>query len=194
MPGGHLLSEDRKRGGLPHEVPGRPAPAQKKKNGPAKSRTTQKTACALPNYAVQCCQGELKGQDMGDGRPPCPYAGESTSHTAEFLRHAHYTGNPRVLQGEISDGSVCWIGLCRDYHTCTAFLLAPTGAAPGGRGSPPPGGFCWGPRGAVLRRRFQAFHPRPRGMPGGESGSGGYIKTARQETIRRAVFHRQQKK
>lgn len=163
------------------------------KNGPERSGPG-KNCLPIPKSYSTIVTRRIKGGTWRAGTSPRPYAGDATSHTAEFLRHAHYTGNPRVLQGEISDGSVCWIGLCRDYHTCTAFLFAPTGAAPGGRGSPPPGGFCWGPRGAVLRRRFQAFHPRPRGMPGGESGSGGYIKTARQETIRRAVFHRQQKK
>ena len=77
---------------------------------------------------------------MRDGRPPCPYAGDDTSHTAEFLRHPHYNETSPFLQGEIFHGLVCCIGLCRDYPTLHSSFVRPGRSAQGaGRGIPPLG-------------------------------------------------------
>ena len=79
-----------------------------------------------------------KGQDMEDGHPPCPYAGDGTSHTAGLLRHSHYTGTFPVLQGEICDG------LCVLYRAVQGSLylhssfIRPNRASSARGGTPPP--------------------------------------------------------
>lgn len=77
----------------------------------------KKTARKRPGHGKNClpiihsCSTirarRIKGGTWRAGTSPRPYAGDATSHTAEFLRHAHYTGNPRFLQGGNFRGWVC---------------------------------------------------------------------------------------
>ena len=108
----------------------------------------KKTARKRPGHGKNClpiihsCSTirarRIKGGTWRAGTSPRPYAGDATSHTAELLRHAHYTGNPRFLQeGNSGRGSVCCIRAVQDHHTCTALLFASTETAQGAGTVPP---------------------------------------------------------
>lgn len=115
---------------------------------PERRRENRKTARQGPDRRKNCLRfakscstiraRRIKGGTWRAGTSPRPYAGDATSHTAELLRHAHYTGNPRFLQeGNSGRGPVCYIRAVQDHHTCTALLFASTETAQGAGTVPP---------------------------------------------------------
>ena len=72
---------------------------------------------------------------------PRPYAGAVTSHTAEFLRHPHYTDNRPAFQGRVyGNGPVSYLMRCREQTTLHRFYLSRREAQRGPGTFPPPAG------------------------------------------------------
>lgn len=115
---------------------------------PERRRENRKTARQGPDRRKNCLRfakscstiraRRIKGGTWRAGTSPRPYAGDATSHTAELLRHAHYTGNPRFLQEGNSRSWACVL-----YQGCagSSYLHSPfvrlNGNRPGAGTVPP---------------------------------------------------------
>ncbi len=109
------------------------------KNGPEWSGPG-KNCLPIPKSYSTIVTRRIKGGTWRAGTSPRPYAGDATSHTAEFLRHAHYTGNLPFLQGGKSRcGSVCCIGAVQGSLYPAQPFYSPRPELPAGDGDVPQG-------------------------------------------------------
>lgn len=136
------------------------------KNGPERSGPGKNCLPIQKSYSTIGIR-RIKGGTWRAGTSPRPYAGDATSHTAEFLRHAHYTGNLPFLQGGKSRcGSVCCIGAVQGSLYPAQPFYSPQPELPGGDGVVPPRGSRLG----TPPRLGGKIHRAGRELPEEEAG------------------------
>ena len=130
----------------------------------------------------------IKGGTWRAGTSPRPYAGDATSHTAEFLRHAHYTGNLPFLQGGKSRcGSVCCIGAVQGSLYPAQPFYSPQPELPAGDGTVPPGD-PFGDPAAAWRKNPSCRQRTARGRSGlPDQMSGGFFSAVLPEKISKNI-------
>mgnify|MGYP001624044373 CR=1 FL=1 len=146
------------------------------KNGPERSGPGKNCLPIQKSYSTIGIR-RIKGGTWRAGTSPRPYAGDATSHTAEFLRHAHYTGNLPFLQGGKSRcGSVCCIGAVQGSLYPAQPFYSPQPELPGGDGVVPPQGIPLGDPAAAWRKNPSCRQRTARGRSGlPDQMSGGFF-------------------
>ena len=153
------------------------------KNGPEWSGPG-KNCLPIPKSYSTIVTRRIKGGTWRAGTSPRPYAGDATSHTAEFLRHAHYTGNLPFLQGGKSRcGSVCCIGAVQGSLYPAQPFYSPQPELPAGDGTVPPGDLFGDPA-AAWRKNPSCRQRTARGRSGlPDQMSGGFFSAVLPEKI-----------
>ena len=165
---------------------------------PERRRENRKTARQGPDRRKNCLRfakscstiraRRIKGGTWRAGTSPRPYAGDATSHTAEFLRHAHYTGNLPFLQGGKSRcGSVCCIGAVQGSLYPAQPFYSPQPELPAGDGTGPPGD-PFGDPAAAWRKNPSCRQRTARGRSGlPDQMSGGFFSAVLPEKISKNI-------
>ena len=157
------------------------------KNGPERSGPGKNCLPIQKSYSTIGIR-RIKGGTWRAGTSPRPYAGDATSHTAEFLRHAHYTGNLPFLQGGKSRcGSVCCIGAVQGSLYPAQPFYSPQPELPAGDGTVPPGD-PFGDPAAAWRKNPSCRQRTARGRSGlPDQMSGGFFSAVLPEKISKNI-------